>query len=91
MARTTLHYTIEKFQEEERLLMRLLDLYGLAHCLVLTKSDKLSGNALMNRKKAFALDTGETIESLIHFSSVTGAGITAIREKITETTGLVWK
>ncbi len=77
-------------QEDECTLIELLNFYNIPHCLVLTKADKLSNNQLLNRKKKISVDTGDSIESLIHFSAVTNVGKPQIQEVITKATGLSW-
>ncbi len=77
-------------EAEEKELLALLREYNITPCIVLTKSDKVSKNQLLNRKTKIAKDIGVKVEDLIHFSAVTGEGKTEVREKITERTGVEW-
>ncbi|MDR2884750.1 MAG: ribosome biogenesis GTP-binding protein YihA/YsxC [Deferribacteraceae bacterium] len=77
-------------EEEEAMLLQLLHEYNISACVVLTKSDKLSNNQLMNQKHKIAKEIGANFEDLIHFSTVTGDGKDKIRKAICETVGIAW-
>ena len=74
-------------ETEERDLFNLLTEYNIISCIVLTKSDKVSRNQLLNRKNKIAKEIGVKVEELIHFSTVTGEGKAEVRKKIAEKTG----
>lgn len=76
------------FQEEERMLYDFLVSYGISPCIVLTKSDKISGSQLLNRKTIIAKDLGLKADDLIHFSAVSGAGKDKITGVISKVTGV---
>ena len=73
---------------EEKNLLTLLGEYNIPACIVLTKSDKVSKNQLLNRKTKIAKDIGVNVETLIHFSAFTGEGKAEVRKKISEKTGV---
>jgi GTP-binding protein len=77
-------------QEEEFSLLELLRQNNISSCLVLTKSDKLSGNQLMNRKSAIAKQAGVSIDELVHFSAITKDGKDKVRQAIADGTGVDW-
>ncbi|MDR2868844.1 MAG: ribosome biogenesis GTP-binding protein YihA/YsxC [Deferribacteraceae bacterium] len=78
------------FEEEEATLYDLLLRYNIAPCIVLTKSDKLSKNQLLNNKVRISKDTGIPVEQLIHFSATTGDGRDAVRNAITQEVLISW-
>ena len=73
-------------EEEEYSLLEFLRLYNISACIVLTKSDKLSSNQLLNRKTAIAKEAGVKADELIHFSAVTGEGKEKVWQAISEAT-----
>ena len=78
------------FGEEESELYNLLIQYNIAPCVVLTKSDKLSKNQLLNNKTRIAKEMGFKASELIHFSAVTGDGRDSLRSAISDVVGLDW-
>jgi GTP-binding protein len=78
-------------EEEEAMLIDMLHSYNVSTCIVLTKSDKLSNNQLMNQKHKIAKEIGVNFEELIHFSTVTGDGKDRIRQEICHTVGITWE
>ena len=79
------------FEEEEAGLYDLLLRYNVAPCIVLTKSDKLSKNQLLNNKVRISKDTGIPVDRLLHFSAVTGDGRDALRGVISDVVPIDWK
>lgn len=71
-------------------MLELLTAYNIKPCIVLTKSDKLSNNQLINRKAAIAKEIGVSADELIHFSSVTGEGKKRVCQEISDTTLVPW-